>query len=84
MQFHYGEDGLDVLATGFLKKFGFQASNAERFAQQLGFDEAAAASARLGLAGKEAVLQRIARCTGIACMQEILQRLSCWPRDCRA
>eukprot|EP00208_Stichococcus_sp_RCC1054_P004326 CAMPEP_0206143018 /NCGR_PEP_ID=MMETSP1473-20131121/19032_1 /ASSEMBLY_ACC=CAM_ASM_001109 /TAXON_ID=1461547 /ORGANISM="Stichococcus sp, Strain RCC1054" /LENGTH=1731 /DNA_ID=CAMNT_0053538243 /DNA_START=203 /DNA_END=5398 /DNA_ORIENTATION=- len=61
VQFHYGEDGLDVLATGFLKKFGFQVSNAERFAQQLGFDEAAAASIRLGVADKEAAVHRIAR-----------------------
>lgn len=50
-----------MLATGFLKKFGFQVSNAERFAQQLGFDEAAAASIRLGVADKEAAVHRIAR-----------------------
>ena len=32
MQFAYGEDGVDVLATPFLTQFPFLAHNAARFA----------------------------------------------------
>ncbi len=60
-QFQYGEDGIDVLQTGFLTRFGFQASNADRFAQQLRLGEAAAASGPLGLAEAEAAVQRADR-----------------------
>ena len=35
MQFAYGEDGVDVLATPFLTQFPFLARNAARFAQRL-------------------------------------------------
>lgn len=61
MQFLYGEDGLDITSTAFLRKFGFQASNAGRFAQQLNFDEAVAASVALGLVEKEAAVQKQTR-----------------------
>lgn len=50
-----------MLQTGFLTKFGFQAANADRFAQQLRLGEAAAASATLGLLEEEAAIQRSAR-----------------------
>lgn len=60
-QFLYGEDGVDVLQTGFLTKFGFQASNADRFAQQLRLGEAAASAGALALRNQEAAVQRAAR-----------------------
>lgn len=53
VQFHYGEDGIDVMSTGYLHKFGFLASNAARFAQQLDLQAATAASEPLGTAAAE-------------------------------
>eukprot|EP00891_Asterochloris_glomerata_P002926 jgi/Astpho2/2926/e_gw1.00050.63.1_t len=35
VQFQYGEDGIDVMQVGFLRKFGFLSQNVARFAQQL-------------------------------------------------
>jgi hypothetical protein len=61
VQFLYGEDGVDVLQTGFLTKFGFQASNADRFAQQLRLQEAQAAAGAMAVQQQEAALQRAAR-----------------------
>jgi hypothetical protein len=61
MQFLYGEDGVDVLQTGFLTKFGFQASNADRFAQQLRLQEAQAAAGAIAAQPQEAALHRAAR-----------------------
>ena len=34
VQFHYGEDGIDVLSASFLKQFGFLSRNADRLQQQ--------------------------------------------------
>lgn len=34
MQFHYGEDGIDVLNASFLREFGFHSRNVERLQQQ--------------------------------------------------
>lgn len=78
VQFLYGEDGLDVTSTAFLRKFGFQASNADRFAQQLNFDETVAASAALGLVQKEAAVQKEARCTQHHFRINSLQPLARW------
>lgn len=61
LQFLYGEDGVDVLQTGFLTKFGFQASNADRFAQQLRLREAQAAAGAEAVEQQEAALRRAAR-----------------------
>lgn len=33
VQLYYGEDGLDVLNTNYMRQFGFLARNADRFAQ---------------------------------------------------
>ena len=43
-QFFYGEDGIDVISTSYMKQFGFLARNAERFAQQLDLGQAVAVS----------------------------------------
>ena len=45
----YGEDGLDVVATPWLRKFGFLARNAPRLMQRLDLPAAAAASRAAGL-----------------------------------
>ena len=50
-----------MLQTGFLQRFGFQASNADRFAQQLRLGEAEAASSTLGVAQQEAAAARANR-----------------------
>lgn len=56
VQFHYGEDGIDVLASSFLKQFDFLSRNAERLQQQQlpGVAEAASKAASLTSLEKEA------------------------------
>lgn len=56
MQFHYGEDGIDVLNGSFLNQFGFLSRNAERLQQQQlpGAAEAASKAAALSSIEKDA------------------------------
>ena len=61
MQFYYGEDGVDVLQTSYLRQFGFLAENAPRFAQQLDLHHAVAASETMGIARQEAAAQKAVR-----------------------
>lgn len=64
MQFAYGEDGVDVLATPFLTQFPFLARNAARFAQRLDLPAALAASK---VARLEAIESRAAELNRCAC-----------------
>ena len=62
MQFAYGEDGVDVLATPFLTQFQFLARNAARFAQRLDLPAALAASRVARLEAVEARAAELNRC----------------------
>ena len=62
MQFAYGEDGVDVLATPFLTQFPFLARNAARFAQRLDLPAALAASKVARVEAIEARAAELNRC----------------------
>jgi len=68
VQFAYGEDGVDVLATPFLTRFGFLAANAGRFAQRLDLPAALAASRTAGLEATEARAAKLSRCARAGAM----------------
>ncbi len=53
VQFHYGEDGIDVLNASFLKQFGFLSRNADRLQQQQLPGAAGAASKAAALSSLE-------------------------------
>ena len=59
VQLYYGEDGLDVLNTSYMRRFDFLARNAERFAQVVGEEEALAASATARLEPHEATVAEL-------------------------
>ncbi|KAK9845826.1 hypothetical protein WJX81_003612 [Elliptochloris bilobata] len=61
VQFAYGEDGVDVLATPFLTQFSFLARNAARFAQRLDLPAAIAASKAARLEADEARAAKLSR-----------------------
>ena len=61
VQFQYGEDGIDVMQVGFLRKFGFLSQNVARFAQQLDVGRVQQASAAAGTAELEAAAQQQTR-----------------------
>lgn len=62
VQFAYGEDGVDVVATPFLTQFPFLARNAARFAQRLDLPAALAASKVARLEAIEARAAELNRC----------------------
>ena len=62
VQFQYGDDGLDIPQSSFVKEFGFLARNAARFAQTLDLPEAEAASHTARLSAVEAEAARLKRC----------------------
>ena len=61
VQFQYGEDGIDVMQVGFLRKFDFLSQNVARFAQQLDVGRVQQASAAAGTAELEAAAQQQTR-----------------------
>ena len=61
VQFQYGEDGIDVMQVGFLRKFGFLSQNMARFAQQLDVGRVQQAGAAAGTAELEAAAQQQTR-----------------------
>ena len=61
VQFQYGEDGIDVMQVGFLRKFGFLSQNVARFAQQLDVGRVQQASAAARTAELEAAARQQTR-----------------------
>lgn len=62
VQLYYGEDGVDVLNTNYMRQFAFLAKNAERFSQVVGLQQALSGSSTAGLAEVEREVNRLARC----------------------
>lgn len=63
VQFQYGEDGIDVLNSSFLKEFGFAARNSERITQQQRPAAALAASKVAKLEPLEKEAAKMNRCS---------------------
>lgn len=61
VQFHYGEDGIDVMNNSFLREFGFYARNVERLAQQQPEGAAEHASVVAGLTAMEKEANKMCR-----------------------
>lgn len=60
-QFLYGEDGLDVINTSYLKDLKFIAENGEGFKQKLSLEDAVSCSKAAGVDKLEKKCQKLAK-----------------------